>query len=345
MKKFNKKMFNSIIVNYNTATHDAIEKLEKSHKRILFITNKKKLVGVLEDSDLRRALIKRKDLNGKIIDIANRNPKFLYETTYSKEKLKKIFIDNNCVAVPIIDKKKEIVSISFNKFFYENKSETLRLKTAFIMAGGLGKRLRPFTKHIPKPLVKFKKKPILEYIIENLVKNKIEIIYISINYKKEKIINYINKKKFSCKIVFVQEKKFLGTAGSLSLLKNKKIKDIFVINGDLITKIDINNLYKYYKKNNLDFCALTKLINFQIPYGLVKTKSIYLQSLEEKPTFLRSVLIGAYILNTKCLKFINTKKKMDMPGLIQKCISKKFKIGYYPTYEKYSHVTSPLDLK
>ena len=43
MKKSNKKLFNSTIVNFSTAIHDAIEKLEKSHKKILFVTNKNKL--------------------------------------------------------------------------------------------------------------------------------------------------------------------------------------------------------------------------------------------------------------------------------------------------------------
>ena len=345
MLKIKKNFMNSICVNFNMPVNDAIKKLERAQKKILFIVNKKKLIGVVEDSDIRRALIKKKKLDGKIIDIANKRPKFLYKDSYSLDKIKKLFIDYHCIAIPVINIKKEIISIEFNKFFYGNNNQLETLKTAFIMAGGLGKRLRPLTNNIPKPLVKYKKKPIIDHIIENLISNKIETIYISVNYKKDKILHHINKKNYNCKIIFIKEKKFIGTAGSLYFLKKEKIKDVFIINGDLITKFDINSLYKFHKDNSLDFCAVTKLINFQIPYGLVKTKSIYLQSLEEKPTFVRSVLIGAYVLNGKCFKFIKNNKKIDMPDLIQKCLDKKLKIGYYPTYEKYSHVTSPLDLK
>ena len=137
----------------------------------------------------------------------------------------------------------------------------------------------------------------------------------------------------------------MGTAGSLSFLKNKKFEDIFIINGDLITKFDINSLYKFYKVNKLNFCAVTKLLNFQIPYGLVQTKNIFVKSLEEKPTFVRSVLIGAYILNSKCLKYLKKNYKIDMPDLIKIFLNKKLKVGYYPTYEKYSHITSSVDLR
>ena len=161
----------------------------------------------------------------------------------------------------------------------------------------------PLTLKVPKPMVKFKNKPIIDTIIRNLTKNKINRIFISVNYKKNKIISYVKKINYNCKLFFIR-KKYLGMIGSIYYLKNKRLNDIFVTNGDLIYNIDLESLHEYHKENHLDITAVTKVINFQIPYGLVKTKNIYLKSLEEKPIFSESVLVGAYIINSKCLKIL-----------------------------------------
>ena len=65
MIKIKKKLLNSMIVSFNITTNEALKKLERAHKKILFITNKKKLIGVIEDSDIRRALIKKKNYQGR----------------------------------------------------------------------------------------------------------------------------------------------------------------------------------------------------------------------------------------------------------------------------------------
>jgi dTDP-glucose pyrophosphorylase len=338
------KRFKILFVDAKISINSAIRQLEKGHKRILFIFKNKKFIGVFEDSDLRRALIYKKDLNKNILSIANPNPKFIYKNKFSRAKLNFIFKNYNCVAVPVLNKKKEIVDIFFNKSIYHQENNQISTVTAVIMAGGLGKRLRPITRTTPKPLVKYKSKPIILRIINNLIKNKINKIIVTVNYKKNKIIKYINKKKFKANISFMHEKSFLGTAGSLRKLKNKNFKNIFVINGDVITELDIMSLEKYHIDNKLDLSVVTKTIDFRIPYGMIDTQDIFLKSVEEKPIITKSIIVGAYMLSSKCLKVI-PQGRFDMPDLITCCIKKKYKIGYYPTYEKYKHITSKEDLK
>tara|TARA_Y100000816_G_C26099492_1_gene582415 strand:+ start:867 stop:1895 length:1029 start_codon:yes stop_codon:yes gene_type:complete len=338
------KQLNSIYINPNKSISFAIKQLEKSHRRILFILKDNKLLGVFEDSDLRRALIRKVELDDRIITIANLRPKFIYQKKFSQKKLYTIFKNYNCVAVPILNKKKNIVDIHFNTSIYQIQKKDNPKITAVIMAGGLGKRLRPLTHKNPKPMVKYKNKPILLKIINNLLKNKINKILISVHYKKNRIIEFVKKSSFKNKVSFIHEKKFLGTAGSLRSLKDKNLKNIFVINGDVITNLDILSLEKYHLDNKLDLTVVTKTIKFQIPYGMIETKNILLRSLEEKPFFTKSIVLGAYFINSKCLKVIPN-KRFDMPDLISLCIKKKFKIGYYPTYEKYKHISSIVDLK
>ena len=87
---------------------------------------------------------------------------------------------------------------------------------------------------------------------------------------------------------------------------------------------------------------VTKDIDYQIPYGLVKTKNL-LDTLDEKPKIMARVIVGIYIINSSCLKSIK-KDYLDMPDFIKFLIKKK-KIGYYPIFEKFNHITKKSDLK
>ena len=81
-----------------------------------------------------------------------------------------------------------------------------------------------------------------------------------------------------------------------------------MINGDTLIDVDINSLDNFQKKNKLDFTAVTKTINFEIPYAMVKTQNNILKSIEEKPFYTKNVILGAYLINKKCLKIFKKYK-------------------------------------
>ena len=104
------KEFNSIIVKPTDSINLAIRKLEKNERKILFIAKKEKLLGVFQDSDLRRALVKKKDLSKKIITIANNRPKFILKKNLKKTNFNKFFHSyRNYIGVPILDEKKKLL--------------------------------------------------------------------------------------------------------------------------------------------------------------------------------------------------------------------------------------------
>ncbi len=207
-------------------------------------------------------------------------------------------------------------------------------KAALILAGGEGKRLRPLTYQLPKPLIQVNGKPILEYSIKELEKNGIKEMIISVGYKGEKIINYIkSRKKSTSKITFVKEDTLLGTGGAIKLAFEKyKFDDILVINGDNIFELDIAKMYKLHKKSNaLITMALVKLKDVT-GTGVVVFNGRTITEFTEKPlpSEAKSNITnaGIQIINKKILeKMPNAESFSFEKDMLPKIIENKNKIS------------------
>ena len=141
---------------------------------------------------------------------------------------------------------------------------------AIILAGGKGKRLKPVTDYVPKSLIPLDNIPIIEWQIRYLKKFRVNTIIICTGYKTEQIENYLKiKNNFGVKIIFSKEKIPLGTAGAIKqAAKHIKEKSFFVLNGDIITNIDIRKLQK--KQNSIAAIQLkTKFGIIEINDGIV----------------------------------------------------------------------------
>lgn len=206
-----------------------------------------------------------------------------------------------------------------------------------IMSGGKGSRMLPLTKNKPKTLLKIKNKPILQHILEKASDEGFSKIYISINHFGTKIKNFIKKSKIKkhLKINFIEEKKPLGTAGSLSLLKKKYKTPIVVINGDVITELKFRDLIQFHKDNKSDATMAVKMILNQIQFGVVKNDQSKIINLEEKPLDYSMVNAGVYVINHKVLSFLKKNSKIDMTQLFSLVIRKKLKVTAFPVHEKW----------
>ncbi|PSN84017.1 nucleotidyltransferase [Candidatus Marsarchaeota G2 archaeon ECH_B_SAG-F08] len=141
---------------------------------------------------------------------------------------------------------------------------------ALILAGGYGKRLRPYTDSVPKPLLEILGKPIMVWQFEWLLKNGINEIIVCAGYLKEKIIEKVgNGSRFGVKVGYAVEEEPLGKAGAIKnsehLLKGDK--SFLVINGDVITDLDPKPLIDTLKEGFVGVIAVTPLPS---PYGIVK---------------------------------------------------------------------------
>ncbi len=201
---------------------------------------------------------------------------------------------------------------------------------AVILAGGLGTRLRPFTEIIPKPLLPIGEKSVLEIQIEHLKKCGFDEIYLATNYKSEYIENFFGDgKRYGIKLKISKENKPLGTAGPLTLLKEELKEPFLVINGDILTLLSFNELYKYAEKVNT---ILTVTIKEQITpfqFGNIYYEGDYVTKIEEKPNFKTNILAGIYVMKPQIFDYIPTNEYFGMDTLINKMINKNIQIAKY----------------
>ena len=183
---------------------------------------------------------------------------------------------------------------------------------AIILAGGRGKRLRPITDYVPKPLIPIKNIPIIEWQIKYLKKFGVSEVIICSGYKTEMIENYLNNKKLGVKITFSIEKKPLGTGGAIKKAGKKiKEKSFIVMNGDIITNIDIKKLIK--KENSI------ASIQLKTKFGILQTNEDKITKFDEKKEISDLWMnAGIYHLNKEIIK------ELPVVGDIEKTVFPKF---------------------
>ena len=167
---------------------------------------------------------------------------------------------------------------------------------AIILAGGRGKRLRPITDYVPKPLIPIKNIPIIEWQIKYLKKFGITEVIICSGYKTKMIENYLKNNKLGIKITFSIEDKPLGTGGAIKKA-GKKIKDksFLVINGDTITNIDLKKVIK--KENSI------ASIQLRTKFGILQTEQNKIIKFDEKKEIMDLWMnAGIYHLNKETIK-------------------------------------------
>lgn len=217
---------------------------------------------------------------------------------------------------------------------------------AVLLAGGRGRRLEPFTTTIPKPLFPLGEKPILQIIIEQLIKVGITEFIISIGYLGELIEAYFgNGLKFNCRIEYIRESTPLGTAGAISLIP--KIKDDFIfMNGDILTTMNFIEAYNYHKNNNnlLTLCTYKKSVKSSLGIINIDEQS-NVTSYLEKPTNEYLVSSGIYIMHPKIKNYINKNEKIDLPQLIQRLIRKDMKVKTFDITGAWFDIGTPGDLE
>ncbi len=302
----------------------------------LVVDKNNRLISTITDGDVRRAILNKISFDAPISKlIENRpdqypQPTVMPEGTPSKDLLK-IMEEKVFRQIPLLDEKGCVVELALlSELLGEERQLPMR---AVIMAGGKGQRLMPFTKDVPKPMLKLKQRPLLERIIKQLSASGVKKIYITTNYKSEVISEYFgNGSSFGVAIRYIHETYPLGTVGALGLIDESKDATL-VINGDILTQLNFRHMYDYHKIHKAMMSIGVRIYDIKIPYGVVETKDIRITGLAEKPVQKCIVNAGIYILEPEALKFIPQGKQFDMTQLVDKLLRRRKNIVSFPVQE------------
>lgn len=329
--------FKNTNINPNVTLIDALKKMDAIDKKLLIIEEDNKFIGLISVGDIQRSIINNLPLNLPVIDVLRKNIRIGKENE-TFESIKQMMIDFRMEFCPVINKDNKIVNIYFWEDLFE--SEKLKIKNKFnlpviIMAGGLGTRLQPLTNVLPKALIPFGKKTMLEEIFDRFSIQGCYEFYISVNYKAELIKFYLENQNLPFKIQYFKEDKPMGTAGSIGLLDGKISTTFFVTNCDILIEQDYSEILEYHNENKNEITMISVMKHFPIAYGTIETgQNGKLICLKEKPELTFKINSGMYILEPHLIDEIPKGALFHINHLIEKVSSRNGKIGVFPVSEK-----------
>lgn len=315
------KDWRRVVTGPDTTIKAAIEIIDRSGAQIALVADGNcVLMGTVTDGDVRRAILKGLTIEDPVSGIMNPAPTVV-RSNESRDTIFALMRAKGIHQIPVVDDQGCLVGL---ELLDEIIHGVERDNPVVLMAGGLGSRLRPLTDDTPKPLLKVGNKPILETIIENFMEYGFKRFYISINYKAEMIEEYFGDgSAWGAQISYMRESDRMGTAGALSQLAGKFDKPILVMNGDLLTRVNFNQLLNFHVEHKAAATMCVRNYDFQVPYGVVKVDRHRLVSIEEKPSHRCFVSAGIYVIEPETLGLIPKDTYFDMPNLFKTLIEMK----------------------
>ena len=325
------KNIENIKLRQNATIKEALGIIDSGAMQIaLVVDDNDKLLGTLTDGDIRRGILRGLDLDSSIETIIYKEPA-VAKISSTKEEILKIALSKKLHQIPIIDDNGIVLDLKEIEELVEPKIKTNRV---ILMVGGLGTRLRPLTQDMPKPMLKVGNKPILQTIVEKFAEYGFVNITMCVNFNASIIRDYFGDgKEFGVNIDYVLEEKRMGTAGALSLLKERPSEPFFVMNGDLLTNVNFEHIFNYHMLNKATATMCVREYDYEVPYGVVKMNDNKIIEIAEKPVQKFFVSAGIYMLSPEILDLIPKNEFYDMPALFEKLIKLSKNVISFPIRE------------
>ena len=325
------------VLTKNATIKEAIMNLSASSMQIILITNDNDmLLGVVNDGDIRRGILKGLTVDNSIADVMNNNPIVVREDVAS-ETVIQMMSSNHFTVIPVVDENKKVLGLYLlNEMIAKEK----KLNKIIIMAGGRGERLLPKTKDCPKPLLPINGKPMLEHIILKARDEGFSRFVIAIHYLGSMIQEYFGDgSSWDIEIEYLNEEQPLGTAGAISLINERPNLPVIVTNADIISDITYVRLLDFHNQHQDVIATMAvRLYETQHPFGVVSTSGVDIVSFEEKPILRNNVNAGVYVLEPKVFDYLEKNSYCDMPTLFNTLQINKLRTIVYPIHESWKDI-------
>ncbi|MDQ3070929.1 MAG: nucleotidyltransferase family protein [Acidobacteriota bacterium] len=335
----------NVLITPSAPIHDAVARIDRARSGALAVVDGDgRLLGVITDGDIRRALLARVDFAQPVQTLLDRRPRELYpepvtasiETT-RPERLA-LMRARKVRHLPILDSARRVVEFDQAEEIWDAALDV----RAVIMAGGFGRRMRPLTDLIPKPLLPVGTKPVLEHLIEHLASAGVRDITIATHYRGDQIKTYCGDgASWNVAIRYVSEDTPLGTGGALKLV-GASDTPLFVVNGDILTKLDVPAMVRFHREHRADMTIGIRTLETQVPYGVVEVEGETVVGVLEKPIAHYFVNAGAYLVEPSVIELVpGGSAPLDMPDLVSLLIARGRRVVGFPVREYWLDIGHP----
>ena len=325
------KDWKNAVLSPSATIRDAAETLNRTSLQIALVAEENYfLKGVITDGDIRRGLLAGKALDSPASEIMQTNF-FAGGPDDDQTELLATMRRQEFRQVPLLDENGCLVGL---RTLMDLVTPARRDNWVVLMAGGLGQRLRPLTEDCPKPLLTVGNKPLLKTILDQFAEYGFEKFFISVNYRAEMVEEYFGDgSKHGVEIRYLREKDQLGTAGAVGLMAERPEAPVFVMNGDLLTRVDFPGMLAFHKEQKAKATMAVRSFDIQVPYGVVSVEDHRITRLEEKPTHKFFVNAGIYVLDPDVAAAIPRDTYLDMPTLFSQLMDQGQTTAAFPIHE------------
>ncbi|AGC78679.1 putative nucleoside diphosphate sugar pyrophosphorylase [Nonlabens dokdonensis DSW-6] len=307
---------------------------------ILFVKDKKnKIIGSITDGDIRRSITINQDLQKPVEEVCFKN--FVHHIEDGNFIDLSVYREQNIKILPILNE-----DMTLSRVLDLDVIESTLPLECMIMAGGRGKRLSPLTDTVPKPMLPLGNKPIIEHNIDRLISYGIKKIYISVKYLGDQLETYFGDgSSKGIEIEYVWEDQPLGTAGALALVDRFNSEHVLLMNSDLFTSVNFEDMYLLMLQENADMVVASTEYKVDVPYAVFETEDNKVKAFKEKPSYIYQSNAGIYILKRSLIEQMNKNEYCDITDVMEKLVSDGGKLVYDPILGFWIDIGKPSDYK
>lgn len=330
------------IIRNDATLFDCVRRFAETRAGIvLFVDEAGRFAGLLTAGNIFRLLARGIPLEAPVGPHINITP-ITVTTDFTDAEILRLMSLRGVTQVPVIAADGTIARVALQSHLL--RARTL-LNRAVIMAGGEGRRLRPLTETTPKALVPVNGKPLIVRLIERLAHFGVIDITVSIRHRGDDIRDALGDgARWHVNIAYVEEMEPLGTCGSLNLIKDPWREAAFVLNCDVMSDIDLVDMYRYHQLHRSQLTVAVKDHHLEVPFGVVEVDHERVTGLSEKPRLKFYVNAGIYLISSEARAAIPD-GPYDMTDLIRDLVGRGLSVCSFPLRSAWLDVGNPESLR
>lgn len=324
---------NCLLKKENTVK-DAIDVFNNYKVNSVFIVDEEGiLLGIFTRGDLRQFFLEGRNLEEPMENAMNKAP----ITFHSVKEAKAFSLSQRRITYPIVDRNKKLIDVlnnTYDVFAMAVDSQSLKDVPVVIMAGGLGTRLYPLTRVLPKALVPIGEETIMERIIKNFRAWGCKEFYFILNHRAKMIQAYFDDLEKDYQVHYITEETFLGTGGGLSLLKGMIDGTFILTNCDILVNADFECALVKHRDEKDTITIIAAMKNQEIPYGVLETDTTgKVTYFREKPSTSYLVNTGVYIIEPEIVNKLQDNRFCHVTDIAQDALRQGDRVGVFPVTE------------